>query len=414
MGKLFRDEAINAQEGRLLGNVVVAQPVALRRMIFLVTLIVSSVGTFAACASYARKETVTGIVSPAQGIVRVSAKQSGIISALLVEEGDRVEAGAPLMTISSDRVNGNGVSVNTQMIRSVEAQLGELDQRERLVASQHTQQAKQLESRLDGLRAEDEALQARIDAQRRLVAITADNLERLRMLAEDGYVSQQDIASKEEMLLSAEQLLFALRQDLGSIRSRKRQAQLALDQLPLDTEEKQSALRSQRADLQLRRLQLSGQDSVTIVAPIGGTVSAAAVIIGDSVSSQQHLLTLLPAGSKFEAHLYVPTRAIGFVTEGQEVRLLYDAFDYRRYGVQQGRVREISTAMLPANRSAQRLQAGEPSYLVRVDLSEQIFRSMDKTFALQPGMTLRADIILEQRSLLSWLVNPVLALRGRT
>ena len=414
MARLFRDEALKAQESRLLGDVVVAQPVALRYLVLFLAVIVIAVGTFAALASYARKETVVGYVSPARGIVRVSANQPGVISDLLVKEGDAVSAGAALMTIRSDHVNGNGVSVNGQMIRSVETQLRELDHLERLLANRSRQQAEQLNAEIRGLQNEDDAIRERIEAQRRLVDITTANLERLRTLAADGYVSSQDIAAKEEMLLSAEQLLSALGQEQASIRSRRQQARLVLDQLPLEIEEKQSDLRSRRADLQLRRMQLTGQDSMTIVAPVAGTVSAAAVVIGDSVSSQQHLLTLLPTDSKLEAHLHVPTRAIGFVTEGQEVRILYDAFDYRRYGVQQGWVREISTAMLPADGTSQRAFGSEPSYLVRVELSDQVFRTMHKAFAWQPGMTLRADIVLERRSLLSWIANPILALRGRT
>ena len=64
-------------------------------------------------------------------------------------------------------------------------------------------------------------------------------------------------------------------------------------------------------------------------------------------------------GEALEAHLFVPTRAIGFVEIGQEVRLQYDAFDYRTFGLQQGHVQEISaTPLLPSDTNQQILCDG--------------------------------------------------------
>lgn len=414
MGTLFREEALKAGRGRLLGDVVIAQPIALRVLVLFIAVMVICIFALATSVSYARKETVVGYVSPADGIVRVNANQPGVISNLLVAEGDVVEAGTLLLTIRSSRVNEQGINLSPQMIRSIDDQLRELKELEKLVVARNRQQARQFAARVEALKAEEQALQNRFNAQRRLIEITTKNLDRVRQLAGEGHVSIQDLAAKEEALIANEQLLFALSQEIIAVQSEMQQAVAAIDQLPIEMEEKQSELRSRRADLDLRRLQLAGEESLTIVAPVAGTVSAAVVVMGDSVVSQQHLLTLLPTGSTLEAHLYVPTRAIGFVTGGQDVRILYDAFDYRRYGVQQGRVREVASAMLSATETYQRVQLNEPSYQVRVELSEQLFRSKHDAFALQPGMTLRADIVLERRTLLSWLANPILALKGRT
>ena len=165
--------------------------------------------------------------------------------------------------------------------------------------------------------------------------------------------------------------------------------------------------------MELRKLDLEDQDSVTILAPVSGTVSALQAILGASVGAQQTLLSLLPEGSSLEAHLFVPTRAIGFIEVGQEVRLLYDAFDYRRYGVQLGTVKEVSSAILTPSETLERIQRNEPTYMIRVDLEQQKFHTQDKTFDLHAGMMLRADVVLETRSLGSWLLNPLMAFRGR-
>lgn len=356
MSALFREQAVKAQGERLLGDVVISQPLALRILVFLLLAIVVAIGVIGANATYARKETVTGYVSPVQGIVRVSASQSGVISSLLVGEGDNVEAGTPLVIIQSDRANENGMHLTPEMIRSVDDQLRELDELERIVAKRNKQKKQQLGFHLESLSAEERVLKTRINSQHRSIEIASDHLSRVRSLAADGYVTAQGVVAKEEELIAATQVLTALDQELIGIGRETEELRGVLDQLPLELDERKSELRSRRADLRLQRLQLSTQGPTTILAPVQGTVSAASVVVGDSITHQQHLMTLLPAGSSLEAHLYVPTRAIGFVSKGQEVRLLYDAFDYRKYGVQIGQVHEVSSAIVPAN-SRKRLNA---------------------------------------------------------
>ena len=112
--------------------------------------------------------------------------------------------------------------------------------------------------------------------------------------------------------------------------------------------------------------------------------------------------------------MYIPTRAIGFVEIGQEVRLLYDAFDYRRFGTYVGRVVEISAAVLSPSETVLTMQTAEPTYRVTVDISKQTVTAYGQEFSLQAGMLLKADIILENRSLLDWIFDPLFALRGRT
>ena len=55
----------------------------------------------------------------------------------------------------------------------------------------------------------------------------------------------------------------------------------------------------------------------------------------------------------------------------------------------------------------------EPVYRVQVALGQQAIRAYGTTVPLQSGMLLSADIVLEQRSLISWLLEPILSLKGR-
>ncbi|MFN3552843.1 MAG: hypothetical protein ACK4UL_07010 [Novosphingobium meiothermophilum] len=54
-----------------------------------------------------------------------------------------------------------------------------------------------------------------------------------------------------------------------------------------------------------------------------------------------------------------------------------------------------------------------PSYRIRVRLGEQAVRAFGQSYPVQPGMTLKANIILERQSFLDWLLEPVNAIRNR-
>lgn len=413
MSDLFREGALRKHRRRLLGDVTLTQPLPLTITTGFLTVVVLILIVFLTFAQYSRKEQVTGYISPEHGVVRLHAPKGGVVVRLHVDEGDLVSAGSPLVTIDAERITGSGISVIEEMLVSIDNQLREVTHLRDITLAQAVQRETRLQEQLDGLRAEKSALKIRKEMQAGMVSIRKKNFTRVRDLVVDGYVSSQDVVSTESELLSAEQLHAAIVQQVAAIESEVNQLKLAIKHLPLETEEKLSNLATRRSDLELRKLDLEDQDSITILAPVSGTVSALQAILGASVGAQQTLLSLLPEGSSLEAHLFVPTRAIGFIEVGQEVRLLYDAFDYRRYGVQLGTVKEVSSAILTPSETLERIQRNEPTYMIRVDLEQQKFHTPDKAFDLHAGMMLRADVVLETRSLGSWLLNPLMAFRGR-
>jgi membrane fusion protein len=126
---------------------------------------------------------------------------------------------------------------------------------------------------------------------------------------------------------------------------------------------------------------------------------------------QRLQLEIIPEGSELRAELYVPARAIGFVEVGQTVRLLYDAFPYQHFGSYSGRVMEISQTILTSADSGGPIRLTEPAYKVIAAVDKSYIDAFDKKVPLQPDMSLRADIILERRTLISWLTNPIRSIR---
>ncbi|HVG47786.1 MAG TPA: HlyD family secretion protein, partial [Rubellimicrobium sp.] len=112
-----------------------------------------------------------------------------------------------------------------------------------------------------------------------------------------------------------------------------------------------------------------------------------------------------------QAELFVPTRAIGFVEVGQDVRILYDAFPYQHFGTYRGRVAKISQTILTSSDVAAPVTPREPAYRATVALERQDVDAYGKRMPLQPDMLLRADVILERRTLVQWILNPLLSAR---
>ena len=109
-----------------------------------------------------------------------------------------------------------------------------------------------------------------------------------------------------------------------------------------------------------------------------------------------------------QAELFVPTRAAGFVRDGQRVRVLYEAFPYQNFGTYGGRIVKVSHTVLTAADTSAPVELREPAYRVTAALDRPDVDAYGDKIPLQPDMLVRADIILDRRTLMNWLLNPLL------
>jgi membrane fusion protein len=133
--------------------------------------------------------------------------------------------------------------------------------------------------------------------------------------------------------------------------------------------------------------------------------------IGQFADPRRPQMEIIPSESVLQAALFVPTRGIGFVQPGQKVRILYEAFPYQQFGTYGGRVNEISQTILTRSEASGPVELKEPAYRVTVALDRPDIDAYGKRIPLQADMLLRADIILEKRSVMSWFFDPLLSVR---
>ncbi|WP_370663192.1 hypothetical protein [Massilia mucilaginosa] len=132
------------------------------------------------------------------------------------------------------------------------------------------------------------------------------------------------------------------------------------------------------------------------------------------------LLSIVPRGATLEAHLYASCRAIGFLRPRQQVHLRYLAYPYQKFGHYRGTIKSISrTGIEPAELPAQfgavagGGKAGEALYRITVTLARQDVTAYGARVPLAPGMQLDADVLLERRRLVEWVLDPVYTITGR-
>lgn len=96
---------------------------------------------------------------------------------------------------------------------------------------------------------------------------------------------------------------------------------------------------------------------------------------------------------------------------GQELRILYDAFPYQKFGAYRGHIISVSHAIVTGAETSGPIVLKEPVYRVTAALDREDIDAYGQKIALQPDMLLKADVLLERRSLMSWLLDPLLSTR---
>src|SRR5690606_2366540 len=184
--------------------------------------------------------------------------------------------------------------------------------------------------------------------------------------------------------------------------------------LPLDIDAADAQARIAKAVLAQRQTEAAIRSNYIVDATVAGRVVAVPVTPGQDAAAGAVIAVITPEGSDLEAELYVPSRAAGFIEPGQEVRLMYQAFPYQKFGTARGVVHLVSRTVLgPDEVAIPGLQVQEPVFRVKVKLESESVNAYGQEIPIQPGMSLTADVIIDRRTLLEWLLDPIYAVGRR-
>ncbi len=411
--QLFRQEAIDAQREKFLGEATIARPVPFWVFTLLAAGIAVLLIVVAVWGQYTRRERVEGYLALDTGAARVQSPDAGRILELLVKEGDEVAAGEALAKVSLDRTNVAGGSTSEAVAAEMVSRRAILEKEQDQWRSLGVQQAEQSRRKARDLENELAQIDAEMKLQDTRVRSTREQADRFKALANDKFVSDVASKQKQDEVTDQEIKLQALRRQRSQVERDLGTARMEEPQITLRSRAQVEQLSRQLSELREGMTQVEARRETVIRAPLAGVVTNVAVNRGQSIAADSPLVTVLPKGSGLHVELLVPTRAIGFLNKGQEVVLRYEAFPYERFGQYRGTIADIGRNVWTQGERIGSLTAKEPVYRVDVLLDKQSVTALGQEFPLRPGMLVNADLLLERRTLLEWIFEPVLQLKGR-
>lgn len=407
--QLFRAEAVAYSRRRLQGDVILAYPPGLRIYGALLIAIIVIATIFAVTATYSRKETVLGWIQPEGGLIRPIALQAGLVEAIAVKEGQEVRKGDILARIRlSPDIAGGWTGELLQ--RSLDAEYEAA--RQRLVVGRQSFALKRkrlVEEKQHGLGEVAEAKERLRLAEGRAELAKLDQMRTEKLVEEEAFARSR-LETAESTMLSAQSGVSSARSQVTSLQEHLEDAEHQLANLPTEEADLEAQTNLTLAQIAQRRTSTTAQSTYVVTAPVDGRVLAVPVELGQSLQSGGTIAVLSPVGSSLVAEVYIPSRAAGFIKPGQDVKLMYDAFPHEKFGSAAGVVARVSKTVLgPGEVAIPGLEIKEPVFRMRVALQKQSMETYGETLPLQPGMLLKAMVVVDKRSLLEWILDPIYA-----
>ena len=412
---LFRKEAVDEQSNTLDGNFLMTPKPVFSAIALLLIVWIVAVIIYLNMGSYARKTSVNGWLEPSHGVFKLySDTRRGKVIDVLVQDGEQVEAGTPLITVDYSNSDASGNPVSIQLLRELEAKRERTLENISRLQALHLAQAKTLSDQLAQAKRTLDDLDAIVALSEAHWNMAFHQWETAQSLLNKGHISRADFENQTLQRLTAEQQLTLAKKDRRIEQTNIATLQHEIATLPKRQDNEIANLENALSDLQQQIVSHKSSAEETIYAPRSGQVSGLRVKKGYTVDNARPLLTLLPVNSDIQARIAVPVRSAGFLREGQALHIRYDAFPYQKFGVQTGEITNISPSLiLPGELIDVPISINEPAYLVTAKISANEILAYGNNISLKAGMTFSADVHLSQRTLMEWLMEPIYSIKGK-
>lgn len=411
--QLFRPEVQSHQEQSYKGRILLTQPVSASVLAGFSVLFGALLLGILCFGTYTKKERVAGVLLPDVGLVRVAAPQAGALVSTSVVDGQKVAAGDALFVLTSERqtLDGQAQQAVRVQLDAQKSSLSDAVLRQRDMTRMNVLTEQQ---NIASLRQQLAQLGSELSVYGEQVGIAADAFTSNQALANEGFISPAALKQKKNDYLlqlgkqkELSRLRTGLQRELSAAQTRLKNAQLQGDN---DAD----ALKRGLSGVEQTIVENEVKREVVIVAPAAGVVTAIQAQAGQQVGFDAPLLNIVPTGGVLEANLYASSRAIGFIHVGATVLLRYAAFPYQKFGQHEGHVVSISQVALGvAELKAAGIEATEPLYRIVVRPDAQTITAYGKKEPLQPSMRLEADVVLDERRVYEWLLEPLYSISGK-
>ncbi len=407
-----------------------APPRNARAVINIVSATLAAFVLLASIATLDERAVAQGEILPLNFIQPVQHLEGGIVSGVLIEEGEVVKKGQVLITMDGTaaraeletlRARYAALNLQIERLRTFAAetvpdfetiapdhpQLVQ-DQRDVYLAQINARKAQisVIQSQVELSDAELAGLADQASALSREVGYAREEVDLRKQLLDKGLTSRVVYLNAQRQLARAEGQLAEIQTRKARARAKKAEAAERLfeleERLRNEALGEMGGIASERSQVgeQLARL----EDRVTrtaITAPVDGIVKGLVVTsAGTIVGPGSVIMEIVPSSRELVASIRISPRDVGHLSVGKEAVLKIETFNYARYGVITGHIKQISA-------SSFRDEDGNPYFRGLVSLDRDYVGHDPLSNRITPGMTLVADIKTGEKSLIGYLLRPV-------
>ena len=422
--ELMAEEAILDQE-----------PLKTRRLLYAIAL---SVVVMIVWATFAEVDIVTrgqGKVIPSRQVQILGSQDGGVITEILVREGDLVQQGELLLKLDQTRSQSSlgenmaersGLIVRAARLRAmVDGQPFEPSQVMLTETADIVYQEQQLyDSRLEELEVQKGIARQQLKQRReelrelgvrrgqlgRELELATEELSRTTPMIESGAVSPVEVLRLQREVNKAEGELKQTRAQLSRVSASISEAEGKLAGVDLEFS---NGVREQLADTvnRINALTEAGaglSDRVrqtNLLSPVTGTIKQLLYnTVGGIVLPGRDIVELIPADDSLLVEVRVRPQDIAFMAPGQVANVKVTAYDFVVYGGLEGKVEQIGADTVLD-------EEGNAFYEVSVRTTTVAF---GKDQPIIPGMTVEVDILTGKKTIMAYLMKPVLRAQQRS
>ncbi len=421
----FRSFELEADEVMSRGRTQRAQTIVRAAVVIVLLLIV-----WAALANVDEVTRGEGKVIPSRQLQVVQSFDGGVVASIHVQEGEVVEAGQVLLRIDETRAT-SGVRESAAQgfaLRARQARLlalaegsafaapsaeGDSEQQRILQGEQQLYEARRAElsnllsinqQQLQQRQQELAEMRSRKASAERSLDLSQQELTKTRPLLSSGAVSEVDI-------LRLEREVSRSRGDSEQATAQIARVQASIGEAQRKVQETEFSFRNEaRKELAevVGKLNALNEGAVALVdrvsksqvtSPVRGRVQRLlANTVGGVVQPGKDIVEIVPLDDKLVLEARMAPKDIAFIRPGQQASVKFTAYDFSIYGGLDALVENISPDTVVDER-------GNAFYLVRVRTTRSNF---SEKLPIIPGMTAEVDVLTGRKTVLSYLLKPVL------
>ncbi len=365
-----------------------------------------------------------GRLEPQGKTMRLDAPVTGKVVAIRVKEGQTVHSGQILLQLESEltrtEMQQAQAKLEGQQNRVNQLQLvkNQLEMSVRTQGLQNQAQGSEQLAQLDQIRQRLNSSRQVYDLEKGRLKLAKNEVQRHGYLWQRGAISKSRLEEVEGVVFERQKLLEQAQSDIQQATTEITKQQSAKQRIRrtgelavLDSQKQLKELHSQVVDVQseiaqtkkqIQSLQFQLQQQI-LRAPIDGTIFQLSINNAGAVVQPGQMVTqIAPKEAPLIFRAEMPSQESGFLRVGMPVKLKFDAYPFQDYGVVQGKLRWIS----PDSKVVETAQGKVETFDLEIVLQQTDIQTGNKRIALTPGQTATAEVIVRQRRIIDFVLDP--------